>query len=211
MAGCKPRHGPKLRPFDLQTSGRKQDPGEPPKPAVEKPKHVIVDRGFWEDLPWEQRNYFVHDHYIPWPGAGLTDIAALQVPPSQVLMVLSFLFRATIETGACNNDVTFVRDTYLWPWARFFLEVARESAYDRVWTYPVANVLYHGTNLLNQEQAVPGISFAVLGRPNQQVTARVQIAATPVGFVAPAHLGVEMRGIWIPERLFSRYHAELER
>lgn len=208
------RKFPDLRPFDLSRLGapaKQSGAVAPSATATKEADPVYLTEGFWKDLPYRQRIYFVRDHYIAFPAATTrANIVTVNVPNGAVLMVTSIVYRATLLTGVHATDYTFARDTYLGFIGRYFALVNGQTPYDRLFAFPVLNVAFAGTTILNQEQAVPGLPYVLVADSGQQLTIDIQTIAFPAGFVPPDRAGVELRGLWVSKATYDRNRARFE-
>ena len=171
---------------------------------------------FYENLPWgDTVNYFSRDSYATWPvGAGEVLVDGFVVPRGLVLAITSVVFRATsiVDPGP-PEQAAFLRDDWFyhldvnaWWWAFWYVRISGRSIMDRRSLFIDNNAQNSGFMLLNTNIAVDEIPFVIFAKENQRVEGICNV--TNVALPDTDALGVEWRGLWIPQKLYNKMKRE---
>lgn len=182
----------------------------PVKEGPPKPTPVWLQRGFYRNFAFEKVNYYAREWHILWPGVlGQTVIYQQAVPQNMALVLTSVKFRATVLTLIHPTDVIFVRDDYLLHLCAFRLEIGGQPPYDSDTINPMTLAQSPITRLLNNDLNIIDLPFQLVAGENQLVRAVLNVEAMPPAWVAPASIGVEMRGLWVPTVVWNEMSAKM--
>jgi len=192
-------------------------PGQPGSIGNENKKSWNI-RAFWENLPWEEVNYFHREIWTVWPAAlGRAVIDNFVIPNGQVLALTSVVFRASVIVE--NNPVLggdrygFLADDY-WgagdDMVEWYVTTSAGLIMDRYGTGLTAAALVYqisGWTLLNTDIATPQVPFAVFVKERQNLQTYVQLVGDALSFPSD-YLGVEYKGVWIPISTYNKLIRE---
>lgn len=180
------------------------DPKTGKKVAVPLPQSTPtwLQRGYYQEFPWEQVNYYVRERLGGWPaGIGQESVIHTEViPRNQVLIITSAVFRGIILGPASTWDTYFVRDEYNFFGQQFNVRISGAAPYTAV---PAQ------TTLFNTDINIPGLPFQIIAHENQLMEAVVTWILQGAPFIEPDFVAVRLCGMWVPTVAWNEFSAKM--
>jgi hypothetical protein len=179
-------------------------PGKPP----ETPLKRRIIRGFWQNFPYEEPNFYSRDAWIAIPGApGRVNIDQFTVPANQVILFTDICFRTKVNllggmSTLARDDFFSSGTTTLAVWN---LTIAGGGVMQRFLVDPTqvtGDYVY-----LNQNILPANINAALVAREGEVVNVDSVLTANALILGAVA-LGVEYRGVQLNTNEYDRLVSE---